>query len=73
MEPFIDFYNREKILPVRQNIENPSFFPARAFLYSNLGVPLSFLRGLDVLEFGPGGGIQCDSNFNIQTKFILLC
>ena len=55
MEPFIDFYNREKILPVRQNIENPSFFPAREFLYSNLGVPLSFLRGLDVLEFGPGG------------------
>jgi len=58
MDPFIDFYNREKILPVRQNTENPSFFAARSFLYSRLGVPLSFLRGLDVLEFGPGGGFN---------------
>jgi len=55
MKPFIDFYNKEKILPVQQNIENPNFFLARSFLYSRLGVPLSFLRGLDVLEFGPGG------------------
>ena len=56
MGAFIDFYNKRKILPVRQNTENPNFFPARSFLYSRLGVPLSFLRGLDVLEFGPGGG-----------------
>jgi hypothetical protein len=62
MEPFIDFYNGENILPVRQDIENPNFFLARSFLYSRLGVPLSFLKGLDVIEFGPGGGIQCSSN-----------
>jgi len=58
MEPFIDFYNKEKILPVRQNTDNPNFLPARSFLYSRLGVPLSFLRGLDILEFGPGGGFN---------------
>jgi SAM-dependent methyltransferase len=58
MKAFIDFYNKEKILPVQQNTENPSFFLARSFLYSRLGVTLSFLRGLDVLEFGPGGGFN---------------
>jgi len=58
MKSFIDFYNKEKILPVRQNTENPNFFPARSFLYSRLGAPLSFLRGLDLLEFGPGGGFN---------------
>lgn len=58
MKPFIDFYNKEKILPVQQNTENPNFFLARSFLYSRLGVTLSFLRGLDVLEFGPGGGFN---------------
>lgn len=58
MKPFIDFYNKEKILPVQQNTDNPNFFLARSFLYSRLGAPLSFLRGLDVLEFGPGGGFN---------------
>ena len=58
MKPFIDFYNKEKILPVKQNIENPNFFLARSFLYSRLGIPLRFLRGLDLLEFGPGGGFN---------------
>lgn len=66
MEPFIDFYNKEKILPVQQNTENPDFFPARSFLYSRLGVPLSFLRGLDVLEFGPGGGFNAIATSTYQ-------
>jgi SAM-dependent methyltransferase len=58
MKPFIDFYNKEKILPVRQNTRKPSFFLARSFLYSRLGAPLSLLKGLDLLEFGPGGGFN---------------
>ena len=56
--PFIDFYNKENILPVRQDIDDPRFFEARSFLYSRLGAPLRFLKGMEIIEFGPGGGFN---------------
>lgn len=55
---FIDYYNREGILPVRQNISDPRFLATRSFLYSRLGAPLRFLKGIDIIEFGPGGGFN---------------
>ena len=58
MKPFIDFYNLENILPVRQNIDDPRFFETRSFLYSRLGVPLRLLIGMEIIEFGPGGGFN---------------
>ena len=58
MRAFIDFYNTENIIPVRQDIDDPRFFDARSFLYSRLGAPLPFLKGMEVIEFGPGGGLM---------------
>lgn len=58
MRAFIDFYNKENILPVKQDIDDPRFFEARSFLYSRLGAPLPFLKGMEVIEFGPGGGFN---------------
>ena len=58
MRAFIDFYNTGNILPVRQDIDDPRFFNARSFLYSRLGAPLPFLKGMEVIEFGPGGGFN---------------
>jgi len=58
MKAFIDFYNKENILPVRQNIDDPRFFETRSFLYSRLGVPLRLLKGMEIIEFGPGGGFN---------------
>lgn len=55
---FIDYYNKEKILPVRQNINDPRFLATRSFLYSRLGAPLRFLKGIEIIEFGPGGGFN---------------
>lgn len=58
MKAFIDFYNKENILPVRQNIDDPRFFETRAFLYSRLGAPFRLLKGMEIIEFGPGGGFN---------------
>ena len=58
MKAFIDFYNSLNIIPVRQNIDAPNFISSRNFLYSKLGVPIIFLKDLDILEFGPGGGFN---------------
>ena len=58
MKAFIDFYNSQNIIPVRQNIDAPNFVSSRNFLYSKLGVPIIFLKDLDILEFGPGGGLM---------------
>ena len=58
MKAFIDLYNKENILPVRQNIDDPRFFETRSFLYSRLGVPLRLLKGMEIIEFGPGGGFN---------------
>jgi SAM-dependent methyltransferase len=55
---FIDYYNKEGILPVKQNISDPRFLETRSFLYSRLGAPLRFLKGIDIIEFGPGGGFN---------------
>lgn len=55
---FIDFYNNHNVLPVRQKIDDPRFKECRSHLYSQLGVPLRFIRGMEVLEFGPGGGFN---------------
>jgi hypothetical protein len=58
MKAFIDFYNSLNFIPVRQNIDSHNFISSRHFLYSKLGVPIIFLKDLDILEFGPGGGFN---------------
>ena len=54
---FIDYYNKNNVIPVSQNLSNLSeFIFKRNHLYMTLGFPLSRLRGLKILEVGPGGG-----------------
>jgi hypothetical protein len=50
MKAFIDFYNSLNIIPVAQNIDSPNFISSRNFLYSKLGVPIIFLKDLDILD-----------------------
>ncbi len=55
--PFIDFYNKYNIIPTSQNLNDfKNFLNQRNQLYSNLGLPLTFIKNKDVIEFGPGGG-----------------
>lgn len=53
---FVEFYNSIGTMPVRNDITSKQFVTQRSFLYRSLGVPVNFMGGMKVLEFGPGGG-----------------
>ena len=53
----LDFYIKEGISPVYQDISNLNkHFQIRANLYRLLGLIPSFLKGKDIIEVGPGSG-----------------
>tara|TARA_B100000315_G_C14526919_1_gene564279 strand:+ start:151 stop:1224 length:1074 start_codon:yes stop_codon:yes gene_type:complete len=55
--PFVDFYNKHDISPVRQDISDlDKHFQRRESLYRSLGIVPSFLKGKKIIEFGPGSG-----------------
>lgn len=55
--PFLDFYEKHKIIPTKLNIESQSeFFVQRDRLFKSLGVPPILLRGKNIFELGPGTG-----------------
>jgi 2-polyprenyl-3-methyl-5-hydroxy-6-metoxy-1,4-benzoquinol methylase len=56
-EPYLSFYGRHKISPVRQDISDMSrHFQRREYLYRYLGLPPLAITGRLVAEFGPGSG-----------------
>jgi SAM-dependent methyltransferase len=57
MRPFVDYYGEHNISPVAQDISDLTrHFERRASLYRSLGIPPLYIRGRDVIEFGPGSG-----------------
>jgi len=55
--PFIDFYGKHRVSPVRQNIENFNLhMQRREKLYRSLGMPPVLFSNKRILEVGPGGG-----------------
>ena len=55
--PFIEFYGKNKISPVRQDISDfKKHLKRREKLYRTLGVPIIAFSNNNVLEVGPGGG-----------------
>lgn len=54
---FVEFYEKNNISPVSQNISNIELhFQRRESLYRSLGVLPRLIKGAKVLEFGPGSG-----------------
>jgi SAM-dependent methyltransferase len=54
---FLDFYSKNKIAPVRQNIQDyKQHTNLRENLLKLLGIVPSFIEGKSVIEFGPGTG-----------------
>jgi 2-polyprenyl-3-methyl-5-hydroxy-6-metoxy-1,4-benzoquinol methylase len=54
---FVDYYKENGIIPVRQDLTDLDYFSLRRkYLYTTLGVPPSFIRYSDIIEFGPGTG-----------------
>jgi SAM-dependent methyltransferase len=57
LQPYLDFYQLNRISPVHQDISNlHQHFDRRAALYRHLGLPPGLVSGLSVIEFGPGSG-----------------
>ena len=57
MKAFVDFYTKEGISPVAQDIEDlEKHFRRRHALYRHVGIVPGFLSGRSILEFGPGSG-----------------
>ena len=56
-EPFIGFYAKHKISPVRQDISDiGKHYSRRDYLYRYLGISPLAVRSRSVIEFGPGSG-----------------
>lgn len=53
---FLDFYTSRSLVPGVQATSLERLFHARRGLYAHLGLVPRFLRGLDILELGPGSG-----------------
>jgi len=60
-KPFVSFYNKYNIIPVRQNVKKPDFYHNRNNLYTRLGVPLPNFENKSVIEFGAGGGFNASA------------
>lgn len=55
--PYLDFYGRHSIIPVRQNLSDMgAHFRRREALYRQIGLWPNMVRGRRVLEIGPGTG-----------------
>ncbi len=55
--PFISFYGKHYISPVRQDLSNfDLFLQRREKLFTTIGIPTLLLSGRRILEVGPGGG-----------------
>ena len=56
---FLRFYGTHNISPVRQNIDNLEMhYQRREKLYRQCGIPVIAFKDKEVLEIGPGGGVN---------------
>lgn len=56
-KPFLDFYEKHQIIPVRQDTSDMAkHFNRRGNLYKQIGIPPALLKDKSVIEFGPGSG-----------------
>jgi len=56
-KPYVDFYSKNNISPVSQDIEELNkHFQRRESLFRSLGLLPTLIDGKSVLEFGPGSG-----------------
>ena len=71
-QPYISYYKKHKISPITKTIQNKEeFFMQRCFLYRTLGIPQS-LKGFDIIEFGPGNGVNAVFTNSLRPKKYVL-
>lgn len=65
---YIDFYKKNKISPVVNSFKKKYFFNQRSALYSHLSIDFNHINNKDVIEFGPGNGINSIHTFGYGPK-----
>ena len=59
--PFLDFYEKHRIIPTSLDIgHKQKFFAQRNYLFETLGIPTRYIRGTQILELGPGTGQKAE-------------
>ena len=56
--PYLDFYGKHEVSPVANDVNMAAHFVQRRALYYRLGILAGCIRGRNVLEFGPGNGVN---------------
>lgn len=68
---FLEYYGKNHISPVGQDIEDIELhYERRKKLYQQCGIPLIAFRNAEILEVGPGGGYNTLSYFKWNAKHI---
>ncbi|MDI7225210.1 class I SAM-dependent methyltransferase [Leptospira santarosai] len=71
--PFVDFYNRNNISPVRQDITDLEMhYRRRESLYMSLGLLPGYLSSKKIIEFGPGSGHNAIYTASLNPKLYTL-
>ena len=74
MNEYVNFYEKNKISPVRQNIDNFALHvKRREALYRQLGLLRANFEGKKILEVGPGGGYNALATYSFQpSQYVLV-
>lgn len=74
MNEYVEFYEKNKISPVRQNIDDFSLHvKRREALYRQLGLLKSNLENKKILEVGPGGGYNAMATYTFNpSKYVFV-
>lgn len=73
MNEYVNFYEKNKISPVRQNIDNFAVHvKRRETLYHQLGLLRANFEGKRILEVGPGGGYNALATYSFKPSTYVL-
>ncbi|WP_078124249.1 class I SAM-dependent methyltransferase [Leptospira alexanderi] len=71
--PFVDFYNKNNISPVSQNITDlEKHYYRRESLYISLGILPRYINNRKIIEFGPGSGHNAVYTASLNPKLYTL-
>jgi len=71
--PYLDFYKKHKVSPVLSKVNLKVHSNQRTFLYTKLGINSGYIKNKNILEFGPGNGLNAViTNFYGPKKYSIV-
>ena len=67
-KPYLDYYKKYNISPVLSKVNLKFHSNQRIFLYTKLGITSSSIKNRNVLEFGPGNGLNAIITNSFEPK-----